>query len=310
MKAALSRRLERVKAVFSAWSADRCARKAAALSYYTAFSLAPILVMVLWLVGLVADAKAASEELRSQLVALIGPSSEEALDALVVHTLEEASGGIAALLALPVLLVGATTAFSELKQSLDEIWGVEPETRSGIWGFLRTRLLSFGMILVIAFLLLVSLAANAAVALASKRLADWVGLSGAVALQVVSTAVTLLVVFVIFASIYKLLPAIELRWRDVARAAGVTTVLFLLGQLAIGVYLGNSSTANAYGAAGSLAVLMLWIYYSTSVFFLGAELNKFWLHLGREKAARAQADARARPARAATGLGASHIRME
>jgi membrane protein len=99
---------------------------------------------------------------------------------------------------------------------------------------------------------------------------------------------TQLIVFVIFSAIYKLLPAIELRWRDVARASAVTTVLFLLGQLAIGLYLGNSATANAYGAAGSLAVLMLWIYYSTSVFLLGAEMNKFWLHLGREKAARSQ----------------------
>jgi membrane protein len=296
MKAALRRRLDRIKAIAAAWSDDRCSRKAAALAYYTAFSLAPILVIVLWLVGLVADAKAASEELREQLVALVGPSSEEALDALVVHTLQEASGGAAALLALPVLLIGATTAFSELKQSLDEIWGVEPEAQSGIWGFLRTRLLSFGMILVIAFLLLVSLAANAAVAVSSKQLADWVGLSGTLALQVVSTAMTLLVVFVIFASIYKLLPAIELRWRDVARAAGVTTVLFLLGQIAIGVYLGNSATANAYGAAGSLAVLMLWIYYSTSVFFLGAELNKFWLKLGQEKGSQPRA---AEPARIA-----------
>ena len=173
---------------------------------------------------------------------------------------------------------------------------MEPEAQSGIWGFLRTRLLSFGMILVIAFLLLVSLAANAAVAVSSKQLADWVGLSGTLALQVVSTAMTLLVVFVIFASIYKLLPAIELRWRDVARAAGVTTVLFLLGQIAIGVYLGNSATANAYGAAGSLAVLMLWIYYSTSVFFLGAELNKFWLKLGQEKGSQPRA---AEPARIA-----------
>ena len=107
--------------------------------------------------------------------------------------------------------------------------------------------------------------------------------SGTIALQILSTALTLFVVFVIFAAIYKLLPAIELRWRDVARASAVTTVLFMLGQLAIGMYLGNSATANAYGAAGSLAVLMLWIYYSTSVFFLGAELNKFWLHLGRER---------------------------
>ncbi|MPZ47680.1 MAG: YihY family inner membrane protein, partial [Betaproteobacteria bacterium] len=263
MKALLRSRLQFLKALAAAWSKDHCSRKAAALAYYTAFSLAPILVIVLWIVGLVTDAKAASDELRTQLGALVGPSGEEALDAIIVHTLEEAKGGAAALLALPVLLIGATTAFTELKQSLDEIWGERPESQSGIRGFLRTRLLSFGMILVIAFLLLVSLAANAMVALASRRLAEGVGLSGAVALQLLSTAMTLFVVFAIFAAIYKLLPAIELLWRDVARAAAVTTVLFLLGQIGIGLYLGNSATANAYGAAGSLAVLMLCIYYST-----------------------------------------------
>jgi membrane protein len=280
----IRRRLDLIKAVAATWSEEHCSRKAAALAYYTAFSLAPILVIVLWIVGLVADAKAASDELREQLSTLVGPAGEAAIDALIVHTLEESRGGMAALLALPVLLVGATTAFTELKQSLDEIWGEKPEASSGIWSFLRTRLLSFGMILVIAFLLLVSLAANALVAVGSRQLAQWIGLSGAVALQVISSAITLLVVFAIFSAIYKLLPEIELRWRDVARAAAVTTVLFLLGQVGIGLYLGNSATANAYGAAGSLAVLMLWIYYSTSVFFLGAVMNKFWLHLGRQSA--------------------------
>lgn len=152
------------------------------------------------------------------------------------------------------------------------------------------------MILVIAFLLLVSLAANAMVAMSSRHVAQWIGLSGAVALQVLSTAITLLVVFMIFSAIYKLLPEIELRWRDVARAAAVTTVLFLLGQVGIGLYLGNSATANAYGAAGSLAVLMLWIYYSTTVFFLGAVMNKFWLDLGRDRAGQLE---QARAARAA-----------
>ena len=283
MKASFSRTVAFVKSLAGAWSEDRCSRKAAALAYYTAFSLAPILVIVLWIVGLVADAKVASEELRTQLSALVGPAGEDALDALIVHTLEESKGFAAALVALPVLLLGATTAFTELKESLDEIWGVKAEASSGIWGFLRTRLLSFGLILVIAFMLLISLAANAMVAIASKGLANWIGIGGTVALQALSTLLTLLVVMTIFAAIYKLLPAIHLRWRDVARAALVTTVLFLLGQLAIGLYLGKSATANAYGAAGSLAVLMLWIYYSTSVFFLGAELNKFWLHLDKRK---------------------------
>jgi membrane protein len=266
-----------MKRVAVAWSDDRCSRKAAALAYYTAFSLAPILVIVLWLVGFVVDAASATEELRAQLVYLVGPTAAAAIDAIIRHTQEEASRTTAIAIALPVLLLGATTAFSELKESLDEIWGVQAPAQRGIWGLLRTRLVSFGMILVIAFLLLVSLAVNAAVAIASKQLAVWIGLTGTIALQVLSTALAIVIVAIIFAAIYKLLPSVRLRWRDVGRAALVTTLLFLAGQVAIGVYLGNSATASAYGAAGSLAVLMLWIYYSSAVFLLGAELNKFWL---------------------------------
>ncbi len=273
----MTRAVNFVKQVAAAWSDDRCSRKAAALAYYTAFSLAPILVIVLWLVGFVVDAAVATEELRSQLVALVGPTAADAIDALLKHTQQEARSLRALAIAFPVLLLGATTAFAELKESLDEIWGVQPPSHTGVWGLLRTRMVSFGMILVIAFLLLVSLSVNAMVALASKQLAQWIGLGGTVALQVLATRLSLIIVAVVFAAIYKLLPAIRLRWRDVGRAAMVTTLLFLAGQVAIGVYLGNSATASAFGAAGSLAVLMLWIYYSSAVFLLGAELNKIWL---------------------------------
>jgi membrane protein len=284
MPSVLKRSYAFLSRLASAWSEDRCGRKAAALAYYTAFSLAPILVIVVWLVSFVVDATLATTELREQLGALVGPAGAEVINAILVHTQEEASGLRAVAIALPVLLLGATTAFAELKESLDEIWGVQPRAQKGIWGLLRTRFVSFGMILVIAFLLLVSLAVNALVALASRRLAEEIGLSGAIAVQVLSTALAVVIVATIFAAIYKLLPAIALRWREVGRAALVTTVLFLVGQLGIGFYLGNSATASAYGAAGSLAVLLLWIYYSVAIFLLGAELNKFWLASIRDAA--------------------------
>ncbi len=263
--------------VAAAWSSDRCSRKAAALAFYTAFSLTPILVIVLWLVSFVVDATLASEEMHAQLGALVGPAGAEVIESVLTHTRQEAQGFTALAIAFPVLLIGATTAFAELKESLDEIWGVQARAQPGLWGLLRTRLAALGLILVIAFLLVVSLAVNAFVALASKRLAEVIGLSGAITVQVLSTALAVALVASIFAAIYKLLPAIRLRWRDVGRAALITTVLFLAGQLAIGFYLGNSATTSAYGAAGSLAVLLLWIYYSAAVFLLGAELNKFWL---------------------------------
>lgn len=284
LPAPLRRAFDFVAAIASAWSEDHCSRKAAALAYYTAFSLAPTLVIVVWLVSFVVDATLATDEIRTQLSALVGSAGAEVIDAVLKHTQEEAQGLRAIAIAFPVLLLGATTAFAELKESLDEIWGVTAHARTGIVGLLRTRLLSFGMILVIAFLLLVSLAVNAMIALGSTRLSQAIGVEGAFAVQALSTLVALVVVAGIFAAIYKLLPAIRLRWKDVARAAGITTLLFLAGQMAIGFYLGNSATTSAYGAAGSLAVLLLWIYYSSAVFLLGAELNKLWLKPNRDAA--------------------------
>jgi membrane protein len=277
LPAQLRRVFDFVRTIANAWSDDHCSRKAAALAYYTAFSLAPTLVIVVWLVSFVVDATLATDEIRNQLSGLVGIAGAEVIDSVLKHTQEEAQGLRAIAIAFPVLLIGATTAFAELKESLDEIWGVRAQARSGIWELLRTRLLSFGMILVIAFLLLVSLAVNAMVALTFSMLSRYIGVEGAFAVQAFSTAVAVVIVAGIFAAIYKLLPAIALRWREVARAAGVTTALFLAGQTAIGFYIGNSATASAYGAAGSLAVLLLWIYYSSAVFLLGAELNKFWL---------------------------------
>lgn len=278
----LRRLFDFVTAIANAWSDDHCSRKAAALAYYTAFSLAPTLVIVVWLVSFVVDATLATDEIRAQLSGLVGSAGAEVIDAVLRHTQEESQGLRAVAIAFPVLLIGATTAFAELKESLDEIWGVTAQARTGIVGLLRTRLLSFGMILVIAFLLLVSLAVNAMIALASTRISKAIGVEGAFAVQALSTVAALLVVAGIFAAIYKLLPAIKLQWRDVARAAGITTLLFLAGQLGIGFYLGNSATTSAYGAAGSLAVLLLWIYYSSAVFLLGAELNRFWLRPDRD----------------------------
>lgn len=288
MPKSLSRLYAFVSKVASAWSSDQCSRKAAALAFYTAFSLTPIIIIVLWLVSFVVDTTLASEELREQLGTLVGPAGAEVIESVLVHTRQEAQGFTALAIAFPMLLIGATTAFAELKESLDEIWGVQPSAQQGLRGLLRTRLAALGLILVIAFLLVVSLAVNAFVALASKRLAEEIGLSGAITVQALSTALAVAIVASIFAAIYKLLPAIRLQWREVGRAALITTVLFLAGQLAIGFYLGNSATASAYGAAGSLAVLLLWIYYSAAVFLLGAELNKFWLGSIRSHDAAAQ----------------------
>ncbi len=281
--ASLPRRLWRALTVLAAaWSDDRCARRAAALAYYTAFSLAPVLVIVLAVAGLIIDATTLSAAILDQARMLIGDAGAELLEGLLTASRDATRKGWAAVAAFAVLLVGATTAFAELKDSLDELFGHKGAAPEGIWGLLRARLLSFGLVLVLAFLLLVSLAVNAGLAVASGYLfgsdLGWM-------LRAISWTATAVVVTGLFAAIYKLLPAAQLAWRDAVLGATVTAGLFLAGRYAIGLYLGNSAPASAFGAAGSLAVLLLWVYYSASVFFLGAEVTRLFIARNVRRAA-------------------------
>lgn len=260
----------------SAWSEDRCGRKAAAVAYYTAFSLAPILVIVLAVAGLLVETTALSAAILDQIRMLIGEPGAALLGDLLAGSTRKDEGGWAALAAFVALLVGATTAFAELKDSLDEIFQVERRSPTGLWGLLRARLLSFGLVLVLAFLLLVSLAVNAVLAVISTRVIG-IGTETGWLVTGLSWIATLVVVLGLFAAIYKLLPEAQLAWRDVLLAAGVTALLFMVGRLAIGAYLGNSAPASAFGAAGSLAVLLLWVFYSASIFFIGAEITRLFI---------------------------------
>jgi len=260
----------------SAWSEDRCGRKAAAVAYYTAFSLAPILVIVLAVAGLLVETTALSAAILDQIRMLIGEPGAALLGDLLAGSTRKDEGGWAAFAALVALLVGATTAFAELKDSLDEIFQVERRSPTGLWGLLRARLLSFGLVLVLAFLLLVSLAVNAVLAVISTRVIG-IGTETGWLVTGLSWIATLVVVLGLFAAIYKLLPEAQLAWRDVLLAAGVTALLFMVGRLAIGAYLGNSAPASAFGAAGSLAVLLLWVFYSASIFFIGAEITRLFI---------------------------------
>ena len=258
----------------AAWSEDRCARRAAAVSYYTAFSLAPILVIVLAVAGMIVDATTLTGAILDQARMLIGEPGAALLGDLLKASRNGERQGWAAAAAFAVLLVGATTAFAELKDSLDELFGHKGTAPEGVWALLRARLLSFGLVLVLAFLLLVSLAVNAGLAVASGYL---FGSDLGWALQAISWLATYVVVIGLFAAIYKLLPAVHLAWRDAVLGATVTGGLFIVGRYAIGLYLGNSAPASAFGAAGSLAVLLLWVYYSASIFFLGAEVTRLFI---------------------------------
>ena len=243
------------------------------MAFYTLFSMTPILVLAIAGVGYLFGADAAQGKIIAQIEGLVGHAGAQTVQALLVSARDPARGLMASIVACVLLLVGATSVFVELKGSLDELWGVEPPKGLAIIGFLRTQLHSFGLVLVLAFLLLVSLVASAAIALLESRAGG--GLAGSYAnLAMLSPILALAIISSLFAVIYKALPDAPLSWRDVWIGAVFTAGLFSLGKYAIGVYLGNSGLASSFGASGSLIALLLWIYYSAQIFFMGAEFTR------------------------------------
>lgn len=262
-------------ASLTSWIDHRAASKGAALAFYTLFSMAPILVLAIAVAGYFFGAKAAQGEIVAQLEDLVGPNGALAIVALLAGAQNPASGLVATLVASVLLLLGATSVFAELKGSLDELWGISRSGRSAFGILLRTRLLSFGLVLVLAFLLIVSLVISAALAMAERYAHGMLG-SSTVLLATITSLVSFGVIACMFAIIYKTLPDAPLSWRDVWIGAAFTAGMFSLGKYVIGLYLGNSGVASSFGAAGSLIALLLWVYYSAQIFFLGAEFTRHY----------------------------------
>ena len=260
----------------TAWIDDFAPSMGAAISYYTVFSLAPLLVIVIAIAGAVFGREAVTGQIVAQLSGLIGKDGAEVVQGLVAAASNSKHGLAASLISLVVVLIGATTVFGELQSALDRIWHVPAEKRpSGIVALLRTRLLSFGLIQGVAFLLMVSLSISAATA----ALGSWAG--GLVPgweflLQGINFAVSATIFTLLFAMIFKLMPSTPIAWRDVWMGAGVTAILFELGKQLIGIYLGKSGMSETFAAAGSLVVLLAWVYYAAQVFLLGAEFTKVY----------------------------------
>ncbi|OYY95753.1 MAG: hypothetical protein B7Y41_00200 [Hydrogenophilales bacterium 28-61-23] len=257
----------------TAWIDHRADSKGAALAFYTLFSMTPILVLAIAVAGYFFGAEAAQGEIVAQVRGLVGTNGALAIQALLAGARDPASGLMATLVASVLLLLATTSVFVELKGSLDELWGIDKPHQSAFGMLLRTRLLSFGLVLVLTFLLLVSLVVSAALAML-ERYADWVWGGSFELLATAASLVSFGVIAGLFAVIYKTLPEAPLSWRDVWIGAFFTAALFSLGKYAIGLYLGNSGVASSFGAAGSLIALLLWVYYSAQIFFLGAEFTR------------------------------------
>jgi membrane protein len=258
---------------------DGCPTQAAALSYYTIFSLPPLLLLILLILGAVLDPREVQAQLEGQFGALMGPSASEQIRTILQQAHQSGSGGpLATVLSIAALLFGATGAFGQLQAALNRAWEVTPDPDKGGWkAVLLKRVFSFGMILSIAFLLLVSLAVSAALSAFGGALGTVLpsGIS-ATLLQIVNQLVSLLVIAGLFAAIFKVLPDARVAWRDVWVGAAFTALLFVVGKFLIGLYLGQSNPGRAFGAAGSLAVMFVWVYYSSMILLFGAEFTQTW----------------------------------
>jgi membrane protein len=261
------------KETVTRWTEDKASALAAALAYYSLFSLAPLVLISVAVAGLVFGEQAAQGQLYAQLSGLIGDSGARALETIVANMHRQQSGGvIATIIGLATLLFGATGVFAQLQDSMNTIWKARPPTTNGIIEFLRVRMLSFSMVLGIGFLLLVSLILSAVLAALGDYLRMFLPGGYAVG-QALNATVSLVVVTLLFAMIYKLLPDTPVAWRDVWVGALITSFLFTLGKFAIGFYLGKASVASSYGAAGSVVILLLWVYYSALILYFGAEFT-------------------------------------
>src|SRR5438132_2707315 len=285
------RYLQLFKKAIAAWHEDYAASMGGALAYYTTFSLAPILIVAVAMAGLVFGQEAARGEIVSQLGNLIGAESAKAVQELLKSASEPGKSFLASAIGLITLIVGATSVFSELQMSLDRIWRAPALKReTGIWPLLRSRLLSFGMVIAIGFLLLVSLVFSAALSAVDK----WGGTlfpTWHTFLQIGHTVVGFGITALLLSMAYRILPRVRIAWRDVAVGAIATAALLEAGKYLIGLYLGRASVGSGFGAAGSFVIILAWVYYSSQIFLLGAEFTWVYAHSHGSKAGQEPAPA-------------------
>lgn len=266
-----------LKQTVQAWVDDRAPSMGASIAYYTLFSLAPLLLIVVSIAGLLFGAEAARGAIFSELEGLLGATSAQAIQSLLETVNQPSDGILGTLVGVAVMLMGATSVFAELQATLDRIWRAPEPAVGGLWQLLRVRVLSFGLILGLGFLLMVSLFLSAALSALqhwwSPYFGNWLTL-----MQAVNLMVNFAMVTAIFAMIYKLMPRVRVAWADVWIGSVVTAALFTVGRTLIGLYISHSAVGSTFGAAGSIVVVMVWVYYSTQIFLLGAEFTWVYAH--------------------------------
>jgi len=263
-----------LKDTVSLWLSKHAFQFAGAMAFYTVFSLAPLMILLVSAAGFFFGEEVARGELTTQIESLVGPQAAEALEGAVERSNMERSGILPTLLGFLALLFGATTVFAQTQAALNHLWDVRAQpSRSGILNFIRTRLLSLSLILVIGFLLLVSFVLSVVIGVVVRFAADWIPVPNLLAITA-DLALSLVVVTLLFAVVYKVLPDVHLGWRDMWKGAFAAAALFTVGQFAISYYLTRTAPGSAYGAAGSLVIVLMWVYYSSLILLLGAAFTR------------------------------------
>jgi membrane protein len=261
-----------LKTTFTAWNRHEAPRLGAALAFYTILSLSPLVILVVALAGLIFSRSAAQAHILSQVQGLIGPIGGKVVESMLANSQKPAAGILGTIVGLLSLLFGASGVFAELRSALNLIWEVKPEETSGIVGLLRERFFSFGMVLSIGFLLLVSLVLSTALAAVGKFFGGLLPIPST-ALALFNFLISYVGVAVLFGLIFRFVPEAKVRWQNIWLGALVTAMFFTIGKTLIGLYLGKSSVGSTYGAAGSVIVVIVWVYYSAQIFFFGAEFT-------------------------------------
>jgi len=258
------------------WNEDQAPRLGAALAYYTVLSLAPLLILMIALAGLVFGEEAARGQLLGQVQGLVGTEGGKAIEDMVQNASKPGSGIMASIIGFALLIFGASTVANELKMSLNQVWDVDPNaTGNGVKDMVKQRSKALVVVIGCGFLLLVSLAVSSALAAAGAFMGNILPLPEAV-LHLLNALVGILVITGVFAFMFRYLPDVNIEWRDVWLGAAFTSVLFAIGKFAIGLYLGKASIGSAYGAAGSLVIVLVWVYYSSQILFFGAEFTQVY----------------------------------
>jgi membrane protein len=257
------------------WQQDKVPILAAALAYYMVFSVAPMVIIVIAVVGFIVGETVARQEVIEQMQSLIGADATESVRVVIQNQFKPSSSIIATLIATVTVIFGATTVVVQLKQALNMIWGVEPRPGQGVKGFVKTRFLSVLMVMGIGLILLLSLILSAVLAGVDRLLEQYLSVPSIV-WALADNLISVILMTLLFGQIYRVLPDVEIAWKDVAVGSAITAVLFTLGKAGISLYLGNSSVGSAYGAAGSLVIFLMWVFYSAQIFLIGAEFTKVW----------------------------------